>query len=187
MARPKRDPNNASAAERIESSFWSMLEEGPYSSITIASLAKRANVNHNTIYYYYDNIDDMALKLFDKNIILDLPAVMLTYHTDELHAFYSNPDTKLRAKRNRLFARGDSPFLLNHLKQTIIRLWLQNADIKEENLSIENRIELEFIFSGFIAILGSSLIEDDLSQIPAMLNRPLFQSILATLDRLSHQ
>ena len=190
MARPKKDPNTASAAERIENAFWDMLEEGPYSDITIVSLAKRAEVNHNTIYYYYENIDDLAISLFEKNLIPEMPSLLissLTIDGFDLQSYYLYPDIIKRLKKNRLFARGDSPFLLNHLKQRFIQIWLQNAGIRQEELPKENRLELEFIFSGLISILGSSVVEEDLSIIPALLKRNFFRNILITLGQLAHK
>lgn len=65
MARPKR--SEADAYDRIQTAFWDLLAEKPFEKITIAALSKKAAVNHNLIYYYFENLYDMAEKLFKAN------------------------------------------------------------------------------------------------------------------------
>ena len=50
MARPKVVAGEYTAYQKIEKAFWAELSEKEYTKITIASLAKRAGVNHNTVY-----------------------------------------------------------------------------------------------------------------------------------------
>lgn len=71
MARPKANQPGPSAQEKLAAAFWDMLEESSYASLTVSGLAKRAGVNHNTLYYYYDNIEDMANKLFKEDLLRD--------------------------------------------------------------------------------------------------------------------
>ena len=68
MSRPKSNAPGPTAKMRIEDAFWALLEEMPYEDISIKRLSSQANVNHKTIYYYYNNIDDIAKELFEKNI-----------------------------------------------------------------------------------------------------------------------
>ena len=68
MSRPKSNSSELSAKMRIEEAFWKLLEEMPYEDISIKRLSSQANVNHKMIYYYYNNIDDMAKYLFEENI-----------------------------------------------------------------------------------------------------------------------
>lgn len=55
-----------------------MLANNLYSKITISALAYQAQVNHNTIYYYFKNIDDMAIKLFNQNMSTNLLEIMVS-------------------------------------------------------------------------------------------------------------
>lgn len=48
--------------------FWELLEEKPYSAITVKLITQRAGVNHNTFYYHFQNIDDMAMRFFEGNV-----------------------------------------------------------------------------------------------------------------------
>ena len=78
MARPKRVESTESARQRIEEAYWELLEEMPYSRITISKLSRKAAVNHNLIYYYYENIDDLAEKTFIKNVESGQPQMMIS-------------------------------------------------------------------------------------------------------------
>lgn len=42
--------------EAIVETFLQMLEERPYSKITVRSLVERCGINRNTFYYYFDSI-----------------------------------------------------------------------------------------------------------------------------------
>ena len=48
MARPRKDEARPSAYERMTVAFWSLLEEKPYSAVTVKLITQRAGVNHNT-------------------------------------------------------------------------------------------------------------------------------------------
>ena len=64
MARPKHSENEPTAYQRISEAYWAELAEKDYSKITVTSLARRAGVNHNLLYYYFENIDEMAIRFF---------------------------------------------------------------------------------------------------------------------------
>lgn len=134
MARPKRTTDALSASERIENAFWSLLAEYSYSKITISVLSKKAEVNHNTFYYYYENIDDMAEKLFKKNIATDILNQIfsnLGNHNLSSSLLLTEPLPALRWERAILFARSDSAFLTNIFKTAIMDAWLNAANIEK--------------------------------------------------------
>ena len=54
MARPRQNETMSSGTPKIENAYWNMLSEDEYAHITIRSLAKNVNVNHNLIYYYFN-------------------------------------------------------------------------------------------------------------------------------------
>jgi AcrR family transcriptional regulator len=188
MARPKKDSDSISASQRIENAYWSILECGSYSDITIANLARQAKVNHNTIYYYYNNIDDMAIKLFNKNIPLEIPRALLSFATtgdDNLTPLLSDQQLMKRWLRARLYTRGDSAFLMNCYKKAIIDTWFSTADIKHENLTDEDRIVLEFIFSGLVALIGNPLVEKNPGLLLSLLRLNLGKEIFSALTQIT--
>lgn len=186
MARPKRTTDALSASERIENAFWSLLAEYPYSKITISVLSKKAEVNHNTFYYYYENIDDMAEKLFKKNIATDILNQIfsnLGNHNLSSSLLLTEPLPALRWERAILFARSDSAFLTNIFKTAIMDAWLNAANIEKDLLSAEDYLELDFIFSGLASILGNRTYNNP-NMLATILDRELGVGITATFQRI---
>ena len=186
MARPKRTADLVSALERIENAFWSLLAEYSYSKITISVLSKKAEVNHNTFYYYYENIDDMAEKLFKKNIATDILTQIfsdLENHNLSSSLLLKEPLPALRWERAILFARSDSAFLTNIFKTAIMDAWLNAANIEKDLLSAEDYLELDFIFSGLVSILGNHT-HNNPNMLATILDRELGVGITATFQRI---
>ena len=158
MARPKQDANTPSARERIETAFWEMLSEGPYMDITVSNLSRRAGVNHNTLYYYYENIDEMAKLFFDSNLDPQIPMRILSdaarAEDPDLNVRLSD-DLIMRWKRACLFAKSDSAALQSYFKESIIACWLDAAGINEESLSTEDALCIDYIFGGITAIVSA--------------------------------
>lgn len=128
MARPKRTPDEKPAYDRIVIAFWQLLAEMPFDKITVSALSKRAGVNHNMIYYYFENIHDMAQKLFEENLSDELliDILSLLFYQEGNHAALIASDDKMnRIRRGRLFARSDSAFLNNIVKDRIQSKWLE--------------------------------------------------------------
>lgn len=44
----------------ISDMFWQILEEKPYSKITVQNIVERCQVNRNTFYYHFKDIPDLA-------------------------------------------------------------------------------------------------------------------------------
>ncbi len=187
MARPKHNENSPGALERIEAAFWEMLGEMPYESITVSALARRAKVNHNTIYYHYEGIDQMAIKLFDKNIPANIGTIfhsMITHAADDLLGSYPQEQMTVQRSRVMLFLRSESPFLMQHMKSRIIASWCSAMEIDPKDLTKEQQIDLEFIFSGMAAAMRLSYEMGVPFHVSSLRQRPLGKAILATLANL---
>lgn len=185
MARPKR--SEADAYNRIQTAFWDLLAEKSFEKITIAALSKKAAVNHNLIYYYFENLYDMAEKLFKANqtegqVQMIIQAVL--ENNDRLKNIVQQPDMKLRIDRLRLFMRDDSSCLNKIAKEEILNEWFKAAKIDRATLTDEERADLEFIVSGFSAVLGSTLFDENFKAISDIISRPLGRGILETIYRL---
>lgn len=187
MARPRKSDNKISAYERIEEAFWTMLSEMPYSKITVSGLSKRAKVNHNLIYYYFENINEMAEKLFQANISEGLPqqfiGALLNGNLDT-HALMNSPRQMKHIMRMRLFMRDDSAYLNGIAKRAIMTEWAASANLSLDELTEAERIDLNFIFSGIVSILGSKQFENDPHAAAGFITRPIGQGIIATLKDL---
>lgn len=47
------------AKDAIKDAFWSLLNEKPYSSITVKDIVSRCQVNRNTFYYHFQDIPSL--------------------------------------------------------------------------------------------------------------------------------
>lgn len=187
MARPKRDPNIKPARIRIIEAFWNLLANNPYHDITIQSLSIEAGVNHNTFYYHFQDIDDLAKAAFLENLDSEASHRLL----DNLFSVSPDPEALLQSKelllrgsRARLFTRGDSTYLVNIFKSAVSSAWLEAIGLTYDDLTPEDKMDLEFIFSGLTTIIGQTIDNPEALQPPELFRRELGVGILATLNRL---
>ncbi|MGI6590027.1 MAG: TetR/AcrR family transcriptional regulator [Eggerthellaceae bacterium] len=187
MARPRKDQDGVPARERLEEAFWEMLTEMPYSQITIKGLSARAQINHNTFYYYYDNLDDLADKLFDKNMLHEFcKKLTIAFQSPE-------PDPEVlklddvqvdRMNKTRLLARSQSPTLIGLLVSAIKDTWYQETQLDEDRLTDEELFDIEFFIGGELALLRQDRIELTGESLILLAERPLGKAIYKTLSEL---
>lgn len=96
MGRPGRD--QPAAVERMEVAFWDLLEEMPYKSLTIGALARRAGLNHNSVYYHFSSLDDLAREMIERNLIPGLPGRILAGFDDHPQELLNNPDPDIQRR-----------------------------------------------------------------------------------------
>ena len=77
--------------------FWELLEEKPYSAITVKLITQRAGVNHNTFYYHFQNIDDMAMRFFVGNV----PTKLVDMVVDAFMGWHNGCCGQLRGENHR--------------------------------------------------------------------------------------
>lgn len=188
MARPKQNIGETSAYERIENAFWEQLSEKSFDKITILSLSKAAKVNHNLIYYYFENIHDMAKQLFERNISDDLPAhfIALILEGNISHKeILASKDILKRINRIRLFMGSDSIYLKGIVKEWLQSSWLSAVGAEKEQLSHENLVDLEFIFSGIVSVVGSNLFDENPEAVATLYQRKLGKAVTETLKNFA--
>lgn len=159
MARPKYEDNAPTAKERIEDAFWSLFEKMPYDEITLAAITHEAKVNHNTLYYHFAGIDDLALRLVEDNLVAELPLRVMngSFGANEAElAIKDDSDLRRRFKRICLMASPNSPsWLVRHVRESVMGLWLESAGISSmEELSMDEQMRLSFIMNGVLGLLG---------------------------------
>lgn len=186
MSRPKSNGLEPPAKKRIEEAFWQLLEEMPYDNISIKQLASQANVNHKMIYYYYNNIDDMAKQLFEENISLYFTKKnpLLDVLRGEQDDFLNFQFHEIGAKRALLYAASDSTFLNAIFKQYIRKNWLLSLNITESDLSEDEKVDLEFIISGMISLLGKNFSQNNIMRVLRIFERDLGKAIRSTFMKL---
>ncbi|MCD8316696.1 MAG: TetR/AcrR family transcriptional regulator [Eggerthellaceae bacterium] len=165
MGRPSKDQAGPSAKERLAAAFWESLEEAPYEQITVAALSKRANVNHNTFYYHFTNLDDMAQKLFEQDLIDDSRLFLRILFSGKNQILYwlNNVDPQSesfaaiesRIKKVNLFLNSGSAYLVELFKKELFETWKSNLNLDYEDLTQIEWMEVNFIFDGLIGLYRS--------------------------------
>lgn len=51
----------------IAKAFWQLLEEKPYSKITVKNIVERCEINRNTFYYHFHDIPDLLDRILKRN------------------------------------------------------------------------------------------------------------------------
>jgi len=188
MARPRKG-DGVPAKERLEDAFWHMLAEKPFMDMTISALSNRAGVNHNTFYYYYESLDDMAQKLLVKNLIPELPERVLDAFTGgqlDPEQIFGDEDILLRFRHLSLMAGSHgTAWMVDALKRAVMELWFDSFGIQQSDLDIQQEMILTFIISGLLAVVGEYGLEAVPSQFGFIMESGLGQGILASFSQIS--
>lgn len=186
MARPKKNLNEKNAIERIDEAFWKELSERKYEDITIKRLTIGAGVNRNTIYYYYENIDDIAKQAFERFANSGVSDFITSFAFDfNFNSIKENTMVIQAWKKTRLIARGDSAFLRNLFKENLIKNWCEKFGINLDQITPEDQITLNFIFSGLISVIESLCDQEDPSVIAHILKTDVGIGAIASLKKIA--
>lgn len=87
-----------------------------------------------------------------------------------------------------LFIRSDSLFLNTIFKEYIQGNWLASVGMTEQDLTEVERMELDFIFSGMMSILGKKdFSAESIAAFLRMLDHELGQAVLSTFAALKER
>jgi len=159
MPRPRKDDPQSAATARIEAAFWRLLEEVGYPEITVRRVSQAAGANRNSFYYHYECLEDLARKAFLNNAAGAHPLIstlIADFQDKGVHHLRPDDATVEHAQRVMLCARSESPFLRSMVSELLRDIWLDELGIDAELLSAEDRAQVEFIFAGLVAVLGSA-------------------------------
>jgi AcrR family transcriptional regulator len=187
MARPKYQKEQATARERLVEAFWSCLSDAQQKRLTVAGISKAAGVNHNTFYYHFENIEQMAMQLMHENAFVELAEQILTSTqrgTLEIHEWELPSDAAVRLSHFSILARNGSPELIALLKGTLENTWLDVIGRAEEDLSESDHLKLSFLSGGIISLL-SSMREPNAELLQELLSSSLGRGIRRTLAELA--
>ncbi len=158
MARPPKNQKGPSASERMVNAFWHILEQKPFTKITVSDIVKEAQVNRNAFYYHYENINDLADKAVQGLIAEDGPSMiteMVKTNGAYLDEILSSLKQSELLKRVRLISSShSSPELTSMLKEAIVNTWLKSFDVNKDKLDDMARVTLTFAVGGLVEVLG---------------------------------
>ena len=184
MGRPRNDSTDISATERIEKAFWELLENGDYSSITIQQITKKTGLNRNTIYYHYENVDDIAHKSFCHAISESNVNEFISFLLYERDFANENTDPLSNTRKIHLMAKSDSPFLHKLVKDAMIEAWMKAFGIDKSALEEMDWVNLDFISAGIIALISNEQLLRNSNIVCAFPKSLLGQTIIQILKKM---
>ena len=187
MGRPRNDSTEIPATEKIENSFWKVLETEGYKSITILRLSQESGVNKNSIYYYYDNIEDIAKKVFEHNTNNQIADMFLSAILTNDSNLILDENMLQNVKRIHLLAGSESSFLHSLVSKSLIDTWVKKLNIDYDKLSESELIAIKFLSSGVTSMLGDKNILNNHAAIRAFPFTPLGQAAIQTLKNMPHK
>ena len=187
MPRPKQNDPAPTARDRMAQAFWKLMEHMPYDKISVRQIVRLAHVNHNTFYYHFSSIDDMATQLIEDTACEALVPYFLTNRafSPNLPEGLSLPaDIEARFHHMGILVKNGNAFITDQVKSLFIKHWLEAAGRKIEDLSKGERLQLEFIIGGMLAVRGSVDSLQEGFAVISCLNTPLFAEVFASLRRM---
>lgn len=128
----------------IIDAFWQLLEERPYSKITVQSIVECCQVNRNTFYYHFQDIPTLAEcsiqewteSVINENCQLGSPANCIIPVTKEI--------MNRKAAFIHLYHSANRESLMRYLNETswhIVQFYIENAT-KRMDVPAEDRLAL---------------------------------------------
>lgn len=188
MSRPKQCAYNDSAKGKIESAFWTVLENEGFHSVTMRRLALESCLNRNTVYYHFNNVQEISLFAFNR--IFTHEAGQAFINAVLSGRLISSPvlkDSGLRqaVKKIHLFAKSESPLLTAIVKESLKMAWFANVGILAETLSTSDKMQIEYIVSGFISVIGNSEFIKDFSILKTLPDCLVGKAAIDTLKEIA--
>ncbi len=160
MARPRNDQEGPSAKQRMEDAFWEALREKPFSKISVADIARLADVNRNAFYYHFDNMADLARAAIADRIPISLfRSLMPSLKKGEAppRSLLTDPVNEANYAKLWLLAGPHGTFELASIaKSSLIRVWLDQFGLQEGDLNEGDLVSITFVVGGMLNVLGSS-------------------------------
>ena len=184
MPRPRKDDPQSAATTRIEAAFWRLLEDVGYHEITVRRVSQASGCNRNSFYYHYDGLEDLARKAFLSNAEGARPLISsLLAGLGGGPAQEARPggDVVAHAERVMLCARSESPFLRGMVSELLRDVWFEELGIDGGRLSADERVQVEFIFAGLVAVLGSAEVATSPYVMTRLASSPVGQASIETL------
>jgi len=189
MPRPKYLKNDERARDKLIRAFWDGIGDMPFHKLTVTEVIKRAGLNRNSFYYHFECIDDIAEKVVEETLMMDLPGILVSELNNGAYSAVDSllSDKGLRERFNRvclLAGKNSSPRLQEMLKTAIADNWKSFLSIETGKLSYEDRLVFEFCLGGVLSLLA--LRADDVSNPPIrdMFSTDFGRTALMTITKL---
>ncbi|NGM17423.1 TetR family transcriptional regulator [Eggerthellaceae bacterium zg-893] len=190
MARPAYRGDTPTAKERLREAFWGLLSHEEYGRITIKALAAQADVNPNTFYYHYANMEDLARDALDAEKLHETPEAIRNSArpgSASLESALSLVAVDGRWRRIRLFVASDSPVLRRLFYETFEGLWLSLLGVDKNDLTDEDALDLVFMLNGAMGVIALQGDDYDIGYVRSLPERPLGRGLIETVEQLAER
>ncbi|KFI58970.1 TetR/AcrR family transcriptional regulator [Bifidobacterium cuniculi] len=192
MPRPRHDSEVLPAKQRLENSFWSLLQDEDFTKITVTEVVRDAQVNRNSFYYHFSGLPELA----DSAIMHEVertPDLGWTHDgTDPIMGWrhyvtyvLADPEQRQRIERlSMLTGQHGCTDLTDSLHDFMLLNLMSLADLDMQTATTKQRLIVDFLVSGMIGILRNwpqladtltpqDLMDDDMAILMVGLNLSL--------------
>lgn len=162
MGRPRASEEGPTARERCVGAFWSLLEERSFEEMTVRDIAATAQVNRNTFYYHFDNIEDLAREAIESMIPTQFVGALIggiTVGHIDMRLIADTGVTEKTYSRVRLLVRSHSSLLSSIVREKVLGMWLERLGLDADEFTARDWCRINFVWSGMMGFLGTDEIE----------------------------
>lgn len=185
MGRPRYCEGELTARERIVEAFWSLLGKTPFESITVSHIVQIAQVNRNSFYYHFTDIDDLAAQAIEELMVPDVVRMVLA-GMGALEGYALECDIAeevCRLDRLGLIAgMNSSSALRSILNRTMFEVYANALNINLEALDPIDHAFLEFMLGGIIAVLAYRVTCNPTPTIADVSQSEWFRAVIANMQ-----
>lgn len=154
----------------IKKEFIKLLSEKPFSSITIAMLADRCEINRNTFYYHYDDIYSLVREILSDEIAkVDLDFDETSSWESSMVAAVSFLLDNKKAAENifRSIDKKDTDAYLYEVCESVMKKYIdKECELKDIRASeADKRIVVDFYRAALVGLLDK-WIQDGMNETP---------------------
>lgn len=149
-------------------------------------VVRESGVNRNSFYYHYKDINDLAYQAFEHSADNEvsrtlIAALVSSFQNEGAQPFVFDLSVLPYTRRIMLYAASDSSSLSGLAHDLLKEVWLDTLRLKEDMLSPEERIQVNFIFAGLVATLGSREIRESPLALSSLVGSDLGHAMVSTL------
>lgn len=189
MARPRKDAAEAGARERIVDAFWDMLECTPRSAITVGAIVDAAQCNRGTFYYYFADLDVLAVCAVREEFFSDDTLVCAIFGTlvDGDARELDRRISKRRLHRMSVAIRAGERHLVERtVREAVQQRWQQHLCAEGEELAPAASFAIQFMVGGVLGFISQMSTTDRAPRPLPPAERSYLASVArATLDAVA--
>ena len=200
MPRPRLDCDTPSAIQRMIDTFWQLLTERNYRSITVTDIVRRANVNRNSFYYHFNKLDELAYRAIHDEVSRspllqsggagNVPDLQhWRRHVGELIS--TDEERKRTGRLTMIVGPHTDPVLYSAFHDNEREALLLVLGLTPEDVDLRTDLMLDFIIGGILGMLNrwlqmnedrdtSPLTDDDATALAVRVYALLLENCLPT-------